>query len=138
MRDLDTLGRFVAPEKAGQNPFTDTRDRCERLGYVPSHKRIAAIMAAGLQLQVTRDELWDIVANSEDEVLRDIGASPVVRRHLDMDLADLAQINKEYAYKRSLINDRIQALKREEREKQQDVSRQTNPNNGTENAPVKP
>ena len=138
MRDQDTLGRFVAPQKSGQTPFTDTRDRCERLGYVPSHKRIAAIMAAGLQLQVTRDELWDIVANSEDEVLQNIGATPVIRRHLDLDLADLAQINKEYAYKRSQINERIAQIRREEREKQQDVSRNSTPKNETENAPVKP
>ena len=70
MSVLDSLGRFKAPEKAGQTPFTDTMDRCERLGYVPSHKRIAALISAGLSLQSTRDQLYDVVSNDEGTCLK--------------------------------------------------------------------
>lgn len=102
----DNLGRFKRAHKKGQTPFTDTKDRCERLGYVPSHKRIAQLISAGLNLQVTRDELWDVISKDES-LIEDLPAMPPLRRHLDADLADLSQISRIYAERKRTIEERV-------------------------------
>lgn len=102
----DTLGRFKKPAKAGETPFTDTTDRCERLGYVPSHKRIAALISAGLSLQVTRDELWDYFKDDES-MLKEFPDLPPLKRHLDADLADLSQMARVYAHRRREIEVKV-------------------------------
>lgn len=109
MAVMDTLGRFKHPEKAGQTPFTDTTDRCERLGYVPSHKRMASLISAGLSLQVTRDELWDFVSKQDPDIVKDLPPVPPLRRHLDADLADLSQTARTYQHRRRLIEERVRA-----------------------------
>lgn len=108
---FDNLGRFKKPEKSGQTPFTDTMDRCERLGYVPSHNRIAALISAGLSLQSTRDQLYDIVSKDESGIFGDLPPLPPVRRHLDTDLADLSQHARLYAARRREIEIRIRESK---------------------------
>lgn len=108
---IDNLGRFKKPEKAGQTPFTDTMDRCERLGYVPSHKRIAALISAGLALQSTRDQLFDIVTKDSSGVFDDMPPLPPIRRHLDIDLADLSQHARIYAARRRDIEMRMRQVK---------------------------
>jgi len=104
----ENLGKWKRAKVKGQTPFTDTTDRCERLGYVPSHKRIAQLISAGLNLQVTRDELWDLVKDSEKDMMADLPEMPPLRRHLDADLADLSQISRVYAQRRRLIEERLQ------------------------------
>jgi len=103
----DNLGRFKKPAKAGQTPFTDTTDRCERQGYRPSHERIAELVAAGLNTQVNHDRLWDIIAEADADILKDLPAIPPIRRHLDSDLADIQQASRIYAAKRREIEVRM-------------------------------
>ncbi|AXH77755.1 MAG: hypothetical protein [Microviridae sp.] len=106
MSTMDTLGKFKKPKLAGQTPFTDTYDRCERLGYVPTHKRIAQLISAGLNLQVARDELWDVISDNE-ALFKDLPAMPPLRRHLDADLADLSQMSREYAARKRVVEERL-------------------------------
>nr|QJB20894.1 MAG: hypothetical protein [Microvirus sp.] len=115
---MDNLGRFKTPRKKGQTPFTDTTDRCERLGYVPSNQRIASLIAAGLNLQVTRDQLYDVITNVEKDLVADLPPLPPIRRHLDYDLADLSQISRQYSYQKRVLEERVRARMLEEREKQ--------------------
>lgn len=109
MDPLDNLGKFKYPAKAGQTPFTDTTDRCERKGYQPSKQRIAALIMAGLQTQVAQDRLFDIIKDADDEILADLPAVPPLRRHLDMDLADIQEVSRQYSQKRRLIEQRVRA-----------------------------
>lgn len=122
---LDNLGRWKKPHRVGQTPFTDTMDRCERQGYVPSHQRIAALISAGLQTQVARDELWDIVSKTEPEMLKDLPPIPPIRRHLDSDLADIQQVSRVYSSRRREIEVRLREQRMKELEKTLVVSTTT-------------
>lgn len=107
MNIFDNLGRFKKPAKAGQTPFTDSTDRCERQGYRPSHERIAELVRAGLTTQMNHDRLWDIVADADQDILKDLPQVPPLRRHLDTDLADIQEQARKYASIRRQLEQRL-------------------------------
>lgn len=75
----------------------------ELVGYVPTEKRIAALLAAGLQTAMVRDmKLYD--STSEDVEGIDL---PPLPRHVPADLAEVSTLAREYAARRGLIEERI-------------------------------
>lgn len=104
---MDNLGKWKKPYKSGETPFTDSTDRCERMGYRPSHERIAALIAAGLSSQITHDKLFDFISKDDKELLADLPELPLIRRHLDTDLADIQQASRVYSARRREIEVRL-------------------------------
>lgn len=85
----------------------------ELVGYVPTEKRIAALLAAGLQTSMVRDmKFYD--STSEDVEGIEL---PPLPRHVPSDLAEVSTLAREYAARRAFIEERIRSSSAEHQAK---------------------
>ena len=110
------------------NPFSDNIDKTERLGYVPFQKRVAAILTAGIQLKISRDEFFD---SFDDE---SFPPPPPMPLHLDADLADVSELARLDSSRRRDIEERLAAHSVEQDSK---VARSLERDISTESAVIK-
>lgn len=78
------------------------KSKTELLGYVSLEMRIAQLQVAGLRTKLARDELYDSLIDRED-----LPNPPILPRHFQADMADVAEYNRYYQARRAEINDKI-------------------------------
>lgn len=90
------------------NPFLDSTDKCERLGYAKFEKRLATILNAGLTLQMARDAHFS-GKNFDSFKEDDLKHPPPLARHLEPDLAEVSELSRFYSQKKADIEARLRA-----------------------------
>lgn len=82
------------------------RSMTQLAGYVPSEKRAADLLMAGLIRQAVADEYYD--SQFEYAGMEDVPPIPPLSRAFPQDLADVYQLAAEYRERSRIINERIQ------------------------------
>jgi hypothetical protein len=91
------------------NPEDKQPSVTELTGYVPLHRRITALIAAGINTAAVRDlRYYD--AEEGDEFAEEVLS--VIPRHLPPDLAELSEIARTYKQKRFEFEQKLRMFER--------------------------
>lgn len=85
------------------NPPSKLPNKRELVGYIPMHRRVAALIAAGLNTAASKDmQYYDMLGEDVGEL-----SAPPLPRHLPSDLSDVSDLARIYKERRAEIEAKV-------------------------------
>ena len=103
---MKTQHTTITTYKPSKGVQMDPKSKTQLAGYVPSEKRVADLLMAGLIRSAAADTWYD--SQFDFSNIDDFPEIPPLPRAFASDLADVSMLAKEYKLRSAVINDRIQ------------------------------